>query len=768
MSFGLTDAEFERLFLEPVSDGEIPKLLVASEALAEVIRRTTAQLQASGQVSSAEAVLTALQADLVDGVVDGLGAAAADARIAAVSHVVTAQVLLESITNTLAVNGVDAAGLLDSAIQQILSIPDPSLTTDSVLVSVKVLQQASDAVYAAMGVDDDPMLGIILERLGTIYPDTSPATVAAMLPVDSNLSLEPVIAYVKTADGTDLEKVNKRPRGKALGWNREPIISGTPDLEVAVANLYSFTPNAADPDGDPLSFSIQGKPAWASFDPATGRLHGQPGPEHEGTFGSIEIAVSDGKQTSALAPFDIAVTRGANRAPSIGGAPPGQVTVGNSYSFTPNASDADGDPLSFSIQGKPDWAGFDSATGRLWGTPTVGDEGTYDNIAITADDGIDSTSLTAFAITVTVEPNEPPVISGTPASEVMVGASYSFTPGAADADGDSLGFTIQNQPAWMDFDAGTGRLSGVPGGGNVGTYSGIVISVSDGRDSASLPAFSIAVLSPPNQPPMITGTPPATALEGAQYEFTPSASDPDGDPLSFSIQGRPAWASFNSQTGRLQGVPGADDVRSYDNIIISVTDGQDSRSLAPFSIAVSAAPNQPPTITANIVREVAVGSTYSLTPSASDPDGDVLTFSIQNRPPWASFDTNSGRLQGTPDAADVGKYDAVRIFVSDGQESAQLTSFSITVLGTATAGFTLNWDPPVSNEDGSALNDLNRYHIYVGTQSGNYPDMVVIDSPGVTSHVFDNLAPGSYYLVITAVDLNGNESVPSAEVSTTL
>ena len=89
--------------------------------------------------------------------------------------------------------------------------------------------------------------------------------------------------------------------------------------------------------------------------------------------------------------------------------------------------------------------------------------------------------------------NSPPRISGTPPSAAAVGVNYNFTPVATDADGDSLMFSIDNKPGWADFDATTGRLSGTPTSSNIGVYDRVSISVSDGRGSATLPAFSILV-----------------------------------------------------------------------------------------------------------------------------------------------------------------------------------------------------------------------------------------------------------------------------------
>jgi hypothetical protein len=75
----------------------------------------------------------------------------------------------------------------------------------------------------------------------------------------------------------------------------------------------------------------------------------------------------------------------------------------------------------------------------------------------------------------------------------LVSEFYDFAPNASDPDGDSLTFTITNKPNWARFDSRTGRLSGQPTLGNVGSISNIVISVSDGKASRSLRAFSVTV-----------------------------------------------------------------------------------------------------------------------------------------------------------------------------------------------------------------------------------------------------------------------------------
>ncbi len=102
-------------------------------------------------------------------------------------------------------------------------------------------------------------------------------------------------------------------------------------------------------------------------------------------------------------------------------------------------------------------------------------------------------------------------------------------------------------------------------------------------------------------------------------------------------------------------------------------------------------------------------SAYSFQPTASDADGDTLTFSAANLPAWASFNQSTGAITGTPDAADVATYSNIRVTVSDGEASASTSVFAITVTAGGSAAVTLSWTPPTQNEDGSTLTDLAGY-----------------------------------------------------------
>jgi hypothetical protein len=157
-----------------------------------------------------------------------------------------------------------------------------------------------------------------------------------------------------------------------------------------------------------------------------------------------------------------------------------------------------------------------------------------------------------------------------------------------------------------------------------------------------------------------------------------------------------------------------------------------------------------------------VGGNYSFVPTASDPDGDTLAFSVSALPSWASFDTSTGRVSGTPESGDIGTYSNIVITVSDGQAGTSLAPFSITVQAVSPGSVTLSWTPPTENEDGTALTDLDGYRIYWGTTAGIYPNSVTIDNESVSTYVIDNLSPGTYEFVATSFNTSGVESAYSS------
>ncbi len=365
----------------------------------------------------------------------------------------------------------------------------------------------------------------------------------------------------------------------------------------------------------------------------------------------------------------------------------------------------------------------------------------------------------------TAATNVAPVITGSPATSVVAGARYRFRPVASDANRDRIRFRITGKPSWGTFSRYTGEFTGIAPAGLNATFSNIVVSASDGRLSSSLPPFSIRVTSGvANAAPTISGSPATSVQSSGVYSFKPTASDANGDPLTFSIQNKPAWAAFNAATGQVSGT--APSVASTSaGIVISVSDGKLSTALPTFAINVLAsASNTAPTISGAPATSVQTTAAYSFRPTAADANGDALSFSIQNKPSWASFSVATGQLSGTTPATSTANPGIV-ISVSDGKVASALPAFTINVTAPTSGTASLGWSPPTQNTDGSALTDLAGYRLYFGSSPASLTQVMAISGAATTTHVVTNLSAGTWYFALTARTSAGVESAMSTIVS---
>ena len=282
--------------------------------------------------------------------------------------------------------------------------------------------------------------------------------------------------------------------------------------------------------------------------------------------------------------------------------------------------------------------------------------------------------------------------------------------------------------------------------------------------------FSSGLARAANRPPSISGTPATSVYVGSQYSFRPTASDPEGKTLRFGVANKPGWASFSTSTGRLSGMPQASHVGAYSNIRIRVSDGVNTAYLPAFAITVRRAPtsNTPPVISGTPTTSVVAGNAYAFQPSASDANGDPLTFSIANKPGWATFSASTGRLSGRPTSSQVGAYANIAIRVSDGKATTSLPAFAIAVSDVANGVATVSWTPPTRNTNGSQLTNLAGYRIFYGTSANALSRSVQIANPGVATYVVSNLSPATWYFAVRSYTTAGAESALSNVASKTI
>ena len=158
----------------------------------------------------------------------------------------------------------------------------------------------------------------------------------------------------------------------------------------------------------------------------------------------------------------------------------------------------------------------------------------------------------------------------------------------------------------------------------------------------------------------------------------------------------------------------------------------------------------------------------SIPVAASDSNGDPLSFTIQNKPSWASFSLTNGQLTGTPALTDVGSFANVIISVSDGKATTALAAFTITVTQTNSGTAALTWTLPTQNTDGSTLTDLAGFKIYYGTNSTNLTQSLPVGSPTQTSVTIAGLSSGTWYFAMTSYNAANIESDRSGTASKTV
>lgn len=175
------------------------------------------------------------------------------------------------------------------------------------------------------------------------------------------------------------------------------------------------------------------------------------------------------------------------------------------------------------------------------------------------------------------------------------------------------------------------------------------------------------------------------------------------------------------------------------------------------------------TITGQPQLSISMGSAYYFNANTTGTTKTV-TFSIQNKPSWAIFNTVTGELSGTPDT--VATFSNIGISASDGQSSATMKPFSIVVTGTGATNnivATVSWTAPTSNTDGSAFNNPSGFVIHYGASSSALNQSVTIGSSTARSYNLTGLSKGStYYFAVAAINAMNMEGELSAITSITL
>ncbi|MCX6710360.1 MAG: putative Ig domain-containing protein [Candidatus Woesearchaeota archaeon] len=293
--------------------------------------------------------------------------------------------------------------------------------------------------------------------------------------------------------------------------------------------------------------------------------------------------------------------------------------------------------------------------------------------------------------------------------EASENVTLSFTISAASSTNSLITYSFSSEsPMGASIDSSTGFFNWTPLFNQSGNYT-LSFNASDGTYSDNETIF--INVSNVNRIPSLNPISNNSTDENKSITFYVNATDPDSDDtLTYSISGAPLGASINSSTGFFSWTPLFNQSGTY-NVTFSVSDGMLS---ANETIAINVSnTNRAPAIDAIGNRNVEEESTLEFTVSASDPDGDSITYSASNIPSRAEFNSATRTFSWTPNLTQSGSY-SVTFSASDGNSASSQIIITITVTNKCTPSWSCVWSTCINGYSEGTCTDANS----CGTSSG--------------------------------------------------
>lgn len=357
--------------------------------------------------------------------------------------------------------------------------------------------------------------------------------------------------------------------------NDPPVLDAIGGREVAEGATLTFSVSATDPEGDALTFDAADLPEGASFDAETATFTWTPGFDQSGVYSDVLFRVTDDGDAPLTDTEAISITVGdVNRPPALDELTNQEVAEDATLTFTVTASDPDGDGLTFSASNLPEGAGFDPDTATFTWTPGFENAGVYPDVAFTVVDDGDPVQADSQSITITVgDVNRMPELAAIGNRQVDEGVELTFAVTASDADGDTLTYTVEGLPEGASFDTETLAFTWTPDFGDAGSYD-VTFTVTDDGSPVQSDSETVNILvGDINRAPELNPVGNQEVTEGESLSIVISATDPDGDGLTFSAEDLPAGASIDGATGALNWTPAVGDAGTYEVSIVVTDDG---------------------------------------------------------------------------------------------------------------------------------------------------------------------------------------------------
>ncbi len=337
----------------------------------------------------------------------------------------------------------------------------------------------------------------------------------------------------------------------ATTGNAPPAITSltaTPP-QTAPGGTLSASVGAQDPNGDALTYTWTAPQGWTLS--GSGPTVQLTAPNQAGQAGSLSVQVSDGFGGSVSS--SILISTAANRGPLITtlSALPPSVPRGGSIALSANATDPDGDTLTYTWTAPAGW----TVVAGTPGSATVSAPNQAGQTAVIQLEVRDPSGLSSRAsVVVSTVTNQLPAVTGVTVTPQLVqkGGVVMVAVAASDADGDPLTYTWTAPMDWTLSGTGSSVSLQAPPVPNANAL--VRLLVNDGQGGSASASISLATL--PNQPPAITSSvPTALPVAGVLWTYAVQAVDPDGDALNFFLTNAPTTASIDADAGVLTFTP---------------------------------------------------------------------------------------------------------------------------------------------------------------------------------------------------------------------
>jgi Putative Ig domain/Bacterial Ig domain len=301
-------------------------------------------------------------------------------------------------------------------------------------------------------------------------------------PTMDQVGSQPVLLRVTDAHGaTDLQPFNVTVSAP----NEIPVITSTAPAKATADEPYQYTVIAQDSDNDALTYHLDSTPIDnMALDPNTGVFTWTPTDAEAGSTVTVTLHVDDGRGGTAPQTIKIQVAPAAapNQNPAITSTPRTTIQIGQRYVYLVVASDADGDPLTYSLPVHPTGMSMTAAGAVTW-TPTQDQFGPH-AVEVRVDDGRGGFDVKDFTVNVvTTQTNDPPEITSSPPLVATVGQLYAYNMTGDDPDGDVLDWHLVGGPVGMSLDPLLGTLRWTPTPDQVG-HQDVHVQLVDSAGSA--------------------------------------------------------------------------------------------------------------------------------------------------------------------------------------------------------------------------------------------------------------------------------------------